>query len=177
MGIQKLYANQIIRLQPGLVLDIGCGIGRLLEHLPDAVGIDHNPHSIGVARQRSFQAFTVQEFRDSKLCVDQSFDSILLAHVLEHLTPLESLQLITSYLALLKPQGKLIIVCPQEAGYRSDETHTHFLDFSAIEEICRGLGFEIESQKSFPFPRFMGRLFRYNEFIVSAKRNRNTEIE
>lgn len=175
LRIQEFYADQVIRLQPGNVLEIGCGIGRLLEHLPDAVGIDHNVHSVNLAKELGFQAFTEFDFKKSRFNVLESFDSILLAHVVEHLTFQESVDLISSYLPLLKPGGKLIVICPQESGYRSDKTHITFSGFSEIREICESLNFYVRSEKSFPFPRFMGNFFRFNEFIVMATRNRGVE--
>lgn len=171
LKIQEFYAGQVIRLQPGKVLEIGCGIGRLLEHLPDAVGIDHNVHSVNLARELGFQAFTELDFRNSNFNVIESFDSILLAHVVEHLNFQESVELISNYLPLLKFNGKIIIICPQESGYRSDKTHVTFSSFSEIREICETLHFQVRSEKSFPFPRFMGNFFRFNEFIVTATRD------
>jgi 2-polyprenyl-3-methyl-5-hydroxy-6-metoxy-1,4-benzoquinol methylase len=175
LKIQEFYAHQVIRLQPGRVLEIGCGIGRLLEHLPDAVGIDHNLHSVNFARELGFQAFTEIEFKNSKFNIDESFDSILLAHVVEHLTFQESVDLISNYLPLLKVHGKLIIICPQQSGYRSDKTHITFTSFSEIRQICKTLNFHVQSEKSFPFPRFMGNFFRFNEFIVMAISNQGSD--
>jgi hypothetical protein len=41
---QRPYRWNLRRHQPGFVLDIGCGIGRNLEHVDGhGVGIDHNP--------------------------------------------------------------------------------------------------------------------------------------
>ena len=171
LKIQEFYAGQVIQLQPGKVLEIGCGIGRLLEHLPDAVGIDHNVHSVNLARELGFQAFTQLDFESSKFNVVESFDSILLAHVVEHLTFQESVDLISNYLPLLKLDGKIIIICPQESGYRSDKTHVTFSGFSEIRKICETLNFQVRGEKSFPFPRFMGNFFRFNEFIVTATRD------
>ncbi len=51
--VQAPYRWNLRRLKLGNVLDVGCGIGRNLMHLdPGSVGIDHNPYSIEVARQR-----------------------------------------------------------------------------------------------------------------------------
>jgi SAM-dependent methyltransferase len=175
LKIQKFYARQVLLLEPGRVLEVGCGIGRLLEHLPDALGIDHNVHSVELARELGFKAFTELDFKNSEFNVVESFDSILLAHVVEHLTFQESVDLISNYLPLLKTDGKLIIICPQESGYKSDKTHITFSGFSEIRDICEILDFKVQIEKSFPFPRFMGHFFRFNEFVVMALRNQGVE--
>src|SRR5689334_13019600 len=45
------------------VLDVGCGIGRNLEHIaPHGVGVDHNASSIAECRRRGLVAYTTDEF-------------------------------------------------------------------------------------------------------------------
>lgn len=70
----------------------------------------------------------------------------------------------------LRPGGRLIVLCPQEAGFRSDATHVEFMDFDRLTRIARRLGFEPEQAYSFSFPRWAGRLFTYNEFVVVSRK-------
>ena len=52
------YRWNLRRLNPGFVLDIGCGLGRNLNSLSGAgVGVDHNKNSVDVCRSRGFLAF------------------------------------------------------------------------------------------------------------------------
>jgi hypothetical protein len=74
------------------------------------------------------------------------------------------------YLRFLRPGGRLILITPQEAGYASDATHLTFLDLDALAALARGLGLEVERRYSFPFPRSAGRAFRYNEFVLVARK-------
>ena len=100
----------------------------------------------------------------------ERFDSILLAHVAEHMTQKEVVALLNEYLYLLKPAGKLIMITPQEAGYRSDATHAEFVDFSKMQDIAGQIEFSVIKEYSFPFPRFFGRFLYFNEFVsVSCK--------
>src|SRR5215468_2590796 len=66
LDVQAPYRWNLRRLSPGFTLDIGCGIGRNLLHLAgDGVGIDHNAHSVEIARSRGLAAFTPGEFQAS----------------------------------------------------------------------------------------------------------------
>lgn len=171
LDVQAPYRWNVRRLQPGFTLDVGCGIGRNLGHLRgQGVGIDHNPLSVGQARARGFSAFTPEEFWKSPFNLARHFDSLLLAHVAEHMHQHEVVEVLKMYLGLLKPAAQLIMITPQEAGYRSDATHVEFMDFAKLRSIASALGFTTLKEYSFPFPRPVGRLFRYNEFISVSRR-------
>jgi SAM-dependent methyltransferase len=171
LDVQAPYRWNLRRLQPGFTLDIGCGLGRNLIHLKgQAVGIDHNPYSVEVARSHGLQAFVPEEFEASGFYRAGRFDSFLLSHVAEHMTAAEAVNLLTGYLPLLKPQGRVILITPQESGYRSDPTHVQFLDFASLQNIACEAGLLPLREFSFPFPRPFGRLFKYNEFILVARK-------
>lgn len=169
--MQAPYAWNLRRLKPGFTLDIGCGLGRNLLHLRgEGVGIDHNSKSVGVARSRGLRAFTPEEFHTSIFNKPESFDSILMAHVAEHMYFGEAVTLLKKHLYLLKPSGKLILITPQEAGFKSDSTHTEFMDFAKLSNIAHEIGFTVVKKYSFPLPHIFGRFFYFNEFIsVSHK--------
>lgn len=167
LDVQAPYRWNLRRLEPGFTLDIGCGIGRNLAHLRGhGVGVDHNEASIALARKRGLLAFTPDQFQTTEYHRPGRFDSLLLAHVLEHMREQAAVELVRGYAPLLKPGGKLILVTPQEAGYRSDPTHVEFVDLAALERVIRAVGFQPVRGYSFPFPRPVGRLFTYNEFVA-----------
>jgi 2-polyprenyl-3-methyl-5-hydroxy-6-metoxy-1,4-benzoquinol methylase len=169
--VQAPYRWNLQRLKPGFTLDIGCGIGRNLINLKGrGVGIDHNLESVKIAQKLGLTAFTCEEFKTSPYNQPQQFDSLLLAHVAEHMTQGEVIDILQQYTHLLKPKGKLIAIAPQEAGYKSDATHVEFMNFDKLRNIARQSGFKTAKEFSFPFPRVFGRLFIYNEFVsVSYK--------
>lgn len=172
LDVQAPFRWNLKRLHPGFVLDVGCGIGRNLLHFPtQGVGVDTNEQCVRVARARGLTAFTPAEFQTS---VDYNqpgrFDTILLAHVAEHMTEDQVVTLLQEYEMLLRPGGRLMLITPQEAGFKSDATHVEFMDFPRLARIAACLGFLPERAFSFPFPRWAGRVFRYNEFVaVSSK--------
>jgi SAM-dependent methyltransferase len=167
--VQAPYRWNIRRLRPGFVLDVGCGLGRNLGHLDGhGVGVDHNPAAVAIARQRSLEAMTPDEFADSPFARPGRFDSLLLAHVVEHLPLPEARDLLARYLPFVRPGGKVIVICPQRAGFRSDPTHVTYFDIDSLRALSATVGLRVESVRSFPFPRVVGRVFPYNEFVLLA---------
>jgi predicted SAM-dependent methyltransferase len=118
-------------------------------------------------------SFTPEQFRESEFAASSPrFDTLLLSHLLEHLQLTEAKALLNEYIPRLKPNGKIICVCPQEKGYASDKTHVIFYNFETITSLLSEMGCTLERSFSFPFPRWAGKLFIYNEFVVVGRLNR-----
>jgi 2-polyprenyl-3-methyl-5-hydroxy-6-metoxy-1,4-benzoquinol methylase len=172
LDVQRPYRWNLRRSHLGCTLDLGCGIGRNLMNLdPGSVGIDHNRHSVAVARERGLTAYTTDEFLGSALSRPASFDSMLVAHVVEHMPIAQARELVSQYLPMIKPGGMVLFICPQEKGYASDPTHASFTDEAALRELAQDIGLHVLRSYSFPLPRAAGRFFRYNEFCVLASRS------
>lgn len=162
-----IYGRNAGRAVSGRVLDIGCGIGRLHPWLGEgAVGVDTNPHSVAVARDRGVDAYTPAAFMSSEHARPGSFQTLLFAHVLEHMSPDEASELVASYLSFLVPGGRVVAIVPQEAGFSSDPTHVAMVDLPELENIASANGLRMGLVYSFPFPRTAGRLFKYNETVA-----------
>ncbi|HET9533290.1 MAG TPA: class I SAM-dependent methyltransferase [Blastocatellia bacterium] len=173
LDAQRPYRIHLQRLGLGSVLDIGCGVGRNLVNIGargKSIGVDHNPHSVAIARSRGLLAFTPEEFRASSYAEPSSFDSILLSHVAEHMSRKEVVSLINEYIPYLRFRGRIVIITPQEAGHRSDPTHVEFMDFGAVADIFKEADLSLLRQYSFPFPRIFGRVFKYNEFVTIGQK-------
>jgi 2-polyprenyl-3-methyl-5-hydroxy-6-metoxy-1,4-benzoquinol methylase len=166
LDVQAPYRWNLRRLKPGRTLDIGSGIGRNLANLPDAVGVDPNGACVAVARARGFTAYTPETFE----APPASFDSLLIAHVLEHLTREQADELFRSYLPYLKPGGQMILITPQERTFAMDSTHVWFVDFQVLAQLVDACGLTPERAFSFPFPRWAGRFVPHNEFVVTARK-------
>lgn len=168
LDVQAPYRWNLQRQRLGRTIDVGCGIGRNLSGLADgSIGIDHNEGSVAEARRRGLMAKTVNEWRSAPPPTE-SFDGLLLSHIVEHM-PLEAaLSLVDEYVPYLRPGGRVFFVCPQERGYRSDRTHVRFTSGPDLANLARASGLVPDSWQSFPLPRFAGPLFTYNEFTLLA---------
>lgn len=159
------YRWHIRRVISGPTLEVGCGIGRVLEFAPDQiVGTDHNVSSVAFCRQKGFTAYTFDYFT-KRYQMQRPFTTLLMSHLLEHMTRTEAVDLIKAYRPYLKDGAKIVAITPQEVGQASDKTHVEFMDFSAVRQIFAESGIKVERHYSFPFPRFMGKVYIYNEFV------------
>ena len=165
------YRWNIRRLNLGRTLDVGCGIGRNLAHLGgNSVGVDHNATSIAACRANGFTAYTIEDFFASEHASSGGFDSLLAAHVLEHLSEPDARDVIGRYLPYIRSRGRIVLITPQERGFASDATHVRFVGFAEAAELASALGLTVQRQYSFPFPRAAGRIFTHNEFVTVARK-------
>jgi 2-polyprenyl-3-methyl-5-hydroxy-6-metoxy-1,4-benzoquinol methylase len=170
LDVQAPYRWNIRRLDLGRTLDVGCGLGRNLAHLGGAgVGVDHNAASVAVARERGLEAYTSEEFLAGPHAREGAFDSLLAAHVVEHMSEEDAVALLRTYLPFVRKDGKVVLITPQERGYATDATHVRFCGFAEVAALCETLDLTLQRQYSFPFPRAAGRVFPYNEFVSLAR--------
>ena len=172
LDVQRPYRWNVRRWGLGRTLDVGCGNGRNLVSLPEgSVGVDHNPTLVAAARRRGCAAYTDAEFfADPTLTRPAGFDGLLAAHLIEHLTADLARSILGCYLPCVRPGGRVLFITPQERGHASDPTHLDFIDHDALRALASDLGLDVERAYSFPFPRWMGRLFIYNEFVLLCRR-------
>jgi SAM-dependent methyltransferase len=163
------YKWHIKMLIESPTLEVGCGIGRVLNFAADRlVGVDHNKYSVQECRERGLTAFDTVDFFETH--ATRHYRALLFSHILEHMSADEATKILNMYLPYLEEGGRVIMICPQEVGYRSDETHVQFMDFDGLSRICESCGLNVKQTYSFPFPRPVGKLFIYNEFVVIAEK-------
>jgi SAM-dependent methyltransferase len=170
LGFANPYGIHIRRILAGSTLEVGCGIGRVLNFAPqDMVGVDLNAKSVQVCRDRGLQAYCPDEFF-AHFKGRNPFSTLLLSHVVEHMTVGDAVGLVQSYKPHLTNNARLVLITPQEKGFASDATHVEFMDYPKLAAICKESGFEVEKSYSFPFVRALGKAFIYNEFVSIGRR-------
>lgn len=108
------------RHRPGRVLDIGCGRGQTLAELRragwDVQGVELNENAAHFAREVLALPVDVSPF-DGRQYPDQSFDAVVLWHVLEHLH--DAPATLDEIGRILKPDGLLLVAVPNLASWQA----------------------------------------------------------
>lgn len=103
-------------VRPGRLLDVGCGLGYLLEAARargwDATGVDPSPFSVAQARAKGFEAH--RGLLHELNLPAASFDAISLLQVVEHL--IDPRALLAECRRLLKPGGAILVETPNPAS-------------------------------------------------------------
>lgn len=112
---QSTFVNQYVRPAAGSrILDIGCGPGNILDHLPqvDYFGFDFNPSYIESATRRYGHRgqFFCQRVSEARVFLEQpeSFDIVLAIGILHHLDDTEATRLFEIAKRALKKGGRLV---------------------------------------------------------------------
>ncbi len=110
----RVLVREYIRPKPAdRILDIGCGPGTMVPHLPgtEYVGVDASAEYIDQARLRFPQARFICERVSRYALVERDyFDIVLALGILHHLDDDEALTLFQIAHDALKPGGKLVTI-------------------------------------------------------------------
>jgi len=103
------------------ILDVGCGYGRYLRDLNargyEVTGVDTNPELVKANQKAGLHCLTADEFARTH----DSYDAVLMSHVIEHFPPNDLVPFLDSYLDRLKVGGQLIIATPLLTPYFYDD--------------------------------------------------------
>ena len=127
--LRKLHAQRFIRARKGdRVLDIGCGTGNIVGHLPevDYTGFDANPAYIEDAERQwqgrgKFVCNTVNEYT----LAEKDFDLVLATGVIHHIDDNEATKLFEVAYDKLRPGGRLAIL----GCYREESVQDYLPSF------------------------------------------------
>lgn len=127
----------------GRTIELGCGEGRLSEMIHErglqVVGVDLSREKIAAARERCPSIeFIDKDIRDLRL-PDASFETVVLAEVLEHLPESVGAEVLEIAGRLLRPMGRLIVSVPNEDCV-PHPNHVRLFDRRGLESILRPFG-------------------------------------
>lgn len=168
-----LYRNFVVypRIQKyirGNLLDVGCGIGDMLKFYPNSVGADINPHTVNYCNLNGTKAYLIKQ--DVLPFEQESFDTVLLDNVLEHL--ISPMPLLHEINRVMRGNGRLIIGLPGERGFLMDDDHkVNYTEFE-LSKLLKILDFGLVAKFSTPFEsRYLSKhVSRYCNFYVAIKR-------
>ena len=108
-----IYANEHVRAESGdKILDIGCGTGEILKHIPhvEYLGFDMDEKFVRAAQHAYGHrgTFLCQEVGKDTIDNPATFDIVCASGVLHHLNDDEALELFRLAQKALKPRGRLI---------------------------------------------------------------------
>lgn len=125
----------------GRLLDVGAGRNKPLQRFLELseehyYSLDNDPYG----------SFSFSEF--AQIPCDLKFQMVVMNQLLEHLTIEGSIALLDSALAVLAPQGRLLISVPNAAHpvrYHADVWHLTNWPFNDLFGLVRHAGFEVEN--------------------------------
>jgi SAM-dependent methyltransferase len=114
-GSLERYVREHVRPFPGCrILDIGCGPGTILAHLPESIGaytgLDMNPGYIEAARRRwgSRGTFHCRSIEAGMPPAEDAYDIVLANGIVHHLDDGEARRLFDAAWGALRPGGRLV---------------------------------------------------------------------
>lgn len=135
------------------ILDIGCGLGQMLNYLKsqgfkNLHGIDINEEAILTCKKNGLDVEKVNDIREYKVNDSMKFDRIVMSHVLEHIEKENIIDtLIHIRENLLKEGGVFLLMVPNAQSYTGaywryeDFTHTILFTSGSCMYVLRSAGF------------------------------------
>ncbi len=150
----RAYVDILARIvqysSPGPILDLGAGCGYLVEAVNSwggrATGVEGSMDAIELAKSRS-PALDIQYHRlsDPLPFMSDSFQTVVLNQVIEHLEPTVACLVVEESLRVLRPGGMLLVASPSRANKyeaRIDSTHINLMSPTQLRGLILQSGFE-----------------------------------
>lgn len=128
------------------ILDVGCGWGRELSRLENAIGIDIVIPFLKTARNYVKNEVVLADAHHLPF-INNSFDFVVLSEVIEHLKDVR--KALSELKRILKPKSKLLIQTPNKRItlgkfiHAEKSGHIHEFTFSELKNLLEEFGFKI----------------------------------
>lgn len=154
------------------LLDIGCGLGKLLlygkERNWNCVGVEPSKQAANCALSNGLNVLNCN-FSKDLFTKNEKFDVVHMHHVLEHIK--NPIDLLNDAKELLKENGILCVIVPNDFSafqtilwkeldfkpwWIAPEHHLNYFDFNTLSSLLENNGFEIVlKETSFPMELFL----------------------
>lgn len=153
------------------IVDLGCGTGEFLSYLSkkkrEFSAIDNNPFLVEKCVKNGFK---VKLDDVTTLATLGNMDNAVIDNVLEHLDLNQINAFFTSAKSKMNAGGILVVVVPDEKGYKYDPTHKTFVNTTIINQMCEKHGLKLINKFLHPFNLgFMGRILYLNMQVFTIK--------
>ncbi len=135
INLKHKYRLATSGMQPGKLLDIGCGVGDFLHtaemHGWECIGVEPSEDAKAIAQKRmKGKIITSEELEDFP---DGAFDVITMWHVLEHVDDLK--WQVAQLQRLVKPFGRVVIAVPNYKSYDGQYYKEHWAAYDVPRHL------------------------------------------
>lgn len=143
---REIYLKPVVKEINGLLLDVGCGIGEIMQMYYRSDGIDINSFCVRHCQQQGLDVTAGNIYNIPH--DDNVYSTVLCSNVLEHLDDPD--RAFSEMRRVLKWGGRLIVAVPMAKAYKKDSTHQMFHDAASLTMLFVRHGFTVV--KSFYLP-------------------------
>ena len=135
INLKHKYRLATNGMQPGKLLDIGCGVGDFLHtaemHGWECIGVEPSEDAKTIAQKRMKGTIITSEELES--FPDGAFDVITMWHVLEHVDDLK--WQVAQLQRLVKPSGRVVIAVPNYKSYDGQYYKEHWAAYDVPRHL------------------------------------------
>ena len=135
INLKYKYRLATSGMQPGKLLDIGCGVGDFLHtaemHGWECIGVEPSEDAKAIAQKRMKGTIITSEELES--FPDGAFDVITMWHVLEHVDDLK--WQVAQLQRLVKPSGRVVIAVPNYKSYDGQYYKEHWAAYDVPRHL------------------------------------------
>jgi len=135
INLKHKYRLATNGMQPGKLLDIGCGVGDFLHtaemHGWECIGVEPSEDAKTIAQKRMKGKIIVSEELEG--FPDGAFDVITMWHVLEHVDDLK--WQVAQLQRLVKPSGRVVIAVPNYKSYDGQFYKEHWAAYDVPRHL------------------------------------------
>jgi 2-polyprenyl-3-methyl-5-hydroxy-6-metoxy-1,4-benzoquinol methylase len=135
INLKHKYRLATSGMQPGKLLDIGCGVGDFLHtaemHGWECIGVEPSEDAKTIAQKRMKGTIITSE--ELERFSDGAFDVITMWHVLEHVDDLK--WQVAQLQRLVKPSGRVVIAVPNYKSYDGQYYKEHWAAYDVPRHL------------------------------------------
>tara|TARA_Y100000389_G_scaffold204549_1_gene257910 strand:+ start:5050 stop:5511 length:462 start_codon:yes stop_codon:yes gene_type:complete len=115
----------------GNLLDVGCGIGEILDYYKNSVGVDINRECVDYCKSKGLSAQYMEI--DELPFESNTFNTLVFENVLEHIH--DPTKILQEIFRVMKKDAFLLISVPGIKGFEYDSDHKQFYDQTKLNQI------------------------------------------